>query len=105
MAGFLFARTSERDAQRRLRIASGSTRASSAAGHATAEVAPSPSAPWGYCVSAPSQNSSRSFQVAVNGQTGAIAGERPYSWIKIALASIAGVIALLLLLWVMSQSQ
>ena len=48
---------------------------------------------------------SRSFQVAVNGQTGAIAGERPYSWIKIALASVAGTIAFLVLLWLMAQSQ
>jgi hypothetical protein len=29
---------------------------------------------------------SKTFQVLTNGYTGAIAGERPYSWIKIALA-------------------
>ena len=32
---------------------------------------------------------SRSFQVLVNGYTGAIAGQRPYSWIKITLFVIA----------------
>ena len=39
----------------------------------------------------------RSFQVVVNGVTGAIAGERPWSWIKIALAILAGLIALIVL--------
>lgn len=43
---------------------------------------------------------SRNFQVLVNGYTGAIAGQRPYSWVKIALAvlaaiAVAGVIALI----------
>ena len=32
---------------------------------------------------------SRNFQVLVNGYTGAIAGQRPYSWIKITLAVLA----------------
>ena len=32
---------------------------------------------------------SRSFQVLVNGYTGVIAGQRPYSWIKITLFVIA----------------
>jgi hypothetical protein len=39
----------------------------------------------------------RNFQVLVNGETGAIAGERPYSWVKIALAVLAGAAALGLL--------
>lgn len=39
---------------------------------------------------------SRSFQVVANGCTGAIAGEQPYSWIKIALAVIAVLLLLLL---------
>jgi hypothetical protein len=39
----------------------------------------------------------RSFQVVVNGVTGAIAGERPWSWIKIALAILAALIALIVL--------
>ena len=30
----------------------------------------------------------RSFQVVVNGVTGAIAGEQPYSWIKIFFAAL-----------------
>lgn len=34
----------------------------------------------------------KSFQVVVNGVTGAIAGDRPYSWIKITLAVLAALI-------------
>ena len=43
---------------------------------------------------------SRNFQVLVNGYTGTIAGQRPYSWAKITLAILGGllVIALFLLL-------
>jgi len=41
---------------------------------------------------------SRSYQVLANGYTGALAGERPYSWIKIAFAAAAAAIALLVLL-------
>jgi len=36
----------------------------------------------------------RTFQVVANGYTGAIAGEQPYSWIKITLAVVAVVIML-----------
>ncbi|ROU08653.1 zinc ribbon domain-containing protein [Lysobacter enzymogenes] len=43
---------------------------------------------------------SRSYQVLANGYTGALAGERPYSWIKIAFAVAAAAIALLVLLLV-----
>lgn len=44
---------------------------------------------------------STTYQVVVNGYTGAIAGDRPYSWIKITLAVIAALIvaALLAQLW------
>ena len=43
---------------------------------------------------------SKNFQVLVNGYTGAIAGQRPYSWVKITLAvlgglAVVGLIALL----------
>ena len=41
----------------------------------------------------------RAFQVLVNGYTGAIAGERPYSWIKIALAALAALIVVLAFAW------
>lgn len=42
----------------------------------------------------------RSFQVLVNGVTGEIAGERPYSWMKIVGAVLGVLLALLLLLMV-----
>jgi predicted RNA-binding Zn-ribbon protein involved in translation (DUF1610 family) len=38
----------------------------------------------------------RSFQVVVNGHTGAIAGEQPYSWVKITFAVLAAVLLILL---------
>lgn len=38
----------------------------------------------------------RSFQVVVNGHTGAIAGEQPYSWVKITFAVLAVVLLILL---------
>ncbi len=44
----------------------------------------------------------KSFQVVVNGYTGKIAGERPYSWVKIFFAVLAVLIVLLI---VISQSQ
>jgi hypothetical protein len=36
----------------------------------------------------------RTYQVVANGYTGAIAGEQPYSWIKIAFAVLAVLIFL-----------
>jgi predicted RNA-binding Zn-ribbon protein involved in translation (DUF1610 family) len=39
----------------------------------------------------------RAFQVVVNGVTGAIAGERPWSWIKIAFAVLLALIAIAIL--------
>jgi len=40
----------------------------------------------------------KSYQVVVNGVTGAIAGEQPYSWIKILLAVLAAIILVVLIL-------
>ena len=37
---------------------------------------------------------SKSYQVIVNGVTGSIAGERPWSWVKIALLVLLGLIIL-----------
>lgn len=39
------------------------------------------------------------YQVVVNGVTGKISGRRPWSWIKISLALLAGLFALLLFVW------
>jgi hypothetical protein len=36
----------------------------------------------------------RSFQVVVNGVTGAIAGERPWSWIKILFVVLLALVAI-----------
>lgn len=41
---------------------------------------------------------SRTFQVLTNGSTGTIAGEHPYSWIKIALAVLAVIVVALVVL-------
>ena len=46
----------------------------------------------------------RSFQILANGYTGAIAGEQPYSWIKITLAVIAGLIFLAFLMLYSQQA-
>jgi hypothetical protein len=40
----------------------------------------------------------RSYQVVINGVTGQISGERPWSWIKIALLVLLGVILLILII-------
>lgn len=45
----------------------------------------------------------RSFQLIANGYTGAIAGERPYSWIKITLAVIAALLVTFTVLWLDGQ--
>ncbi|HUR47706.1 MAG TPA: hypothetical protein VMZ27_17615, partial [Candidatus Saccharimonadales bacterium] len=47
---------------------------------------------------------SRNFQVLVNGYTGEIAGERPYSWVKITLAVMGGLL-LLALFFLMSRGR
>jgi hypothetical protein len=43
---------------------------------------------------------SKSFQVITNGYTGAIAGERPWSWVKIFFAVMAALLALLVFVYV-----
>ena len=40
----------------------------------------------------------KDYQVVVNGATGQVAGEYPKSWVKIALAVIAGLILLYILM-------
>lgn len=46
----------------------------------------------------------RSFQVLANGYTGQLAGERPYSVIKIALAVIAGLLVAMAWFWLQGQN-
>lgn len=46
----------------------------------------------------------KTFQIVANGYTGAIAGERPYSWVKISLAVLAALLFLGLLLAVMQNT-
>lgn len=45
----------------------------------------------------------RAFQLVVNGYTGAIAGERPYSWIKVTLAVLAALAMVLGYIWLDNQ--
>lgn len=45
----------------------------------------------------------RSWRVLINGRTGAVRGARPYSWIKIAGAVLAGLVAAALALWLLQQ--
>ncbi|MGI9501260.1 MAG: zinc ribbon domain-containing protein, partial [Geminicoccaceae bacterium] len=40
----------------------------------------------------------KAYQFVVNGQTGEVQGERPYSWIKIAIAALVGLALALVLL-------
>ncbi|PJK12832.1 zinc ribbon domain-containing protein [Lysobacteraceae bacterium NML07-0707] len=44
---------------------------------------------------------SKTFQIVANGYTGQIAGERPYSWVKIFLASLAALIVIGIVLYFM----
>ncbi len=44
---------------------------------------------------------SRSYQVLANGYTGSVAGERPYSWVKIFFAALGAFLFLLILLGLM----
>ncbi len=46
----------------------------------------------------------KSYQFLVNGQTGEVEGARPYSWIKVGLAVLAGLIVLGAIVWLMQQS-
>ena len=41
----------------------------------------------------------KTYQVVVNAGTGEVQGDRPYSWIKIALAVLAGVGAITTIVW------
>lgn len=47
----------------------------------------------------------KSFRFVVNGQTGRVAGERPWSWVKISVAVVLALIVLGGFAWVMSQGQ
>jgi hypothetical protein len=40
-----------------------------------------------------------SYQVIVNACTGEVQGERPYSWVKITLAVVLGILAALAVYW------
>ena len=53
--------------------------------------------PRAACGSWPTPTAARSYQVVVNGVTGRIAGRRPWSWIKIGLAVLAGIVLLVIL--------
>ena len=46
---------------------------------------------------------SRTFQVLVNGQTGRIAGQHPYSWVKVAFAILAALIVLMIILYIQGK--
>ncbi|RMW96886.1 zinc ribbon domain-containing protein [Allofranklinella schreckenbergeri] len=41
----------------------------------------------------------KTYQIVANGYTGQLAGQRPYSWVKIALAVLAALVALGVLMW------
>lgn len=47
---------------------------------------------------------SKNFQIVANGYTGQIAGERPYSWVKIFLAVVCALIVMALVLGAMQQA-
>ena len=47
----------------------------------------------------------KSFQVLVNAHTGQVAGERPYSWIKIFFAALAALIVVAIAVAVWSSTR
>ncbi len=47
----------------------------------------------------------KSYQFLVNGQTGEVEGARPYSWIKIGIAVLVGLVVLGAIVWLMSEQQ
>lgn len=47
----------------------------------------------------------KSYHLCVNARTGAVQGERPYSWLKISLAIVAAAIVLAIVLAVFAQTQ
>jgi len=46
---------------------------------------------------------SKTFRFMINGQTGEVQGERPYSWIKITLAILVGIIAIIVIYSLLGQ--
>ena len=46
----------------------------------------------------------RTFRFVVNGQTGKVRGERPYSWLKIAAAIIGGTLMTGVILWAINEA-
>jgi hypothetical protein len=45
------------------------------------------------------------YQILINGQTGEVEGARPYSWIKIALASLAAAIVAGVVIWLIAKGR
>ena len=45
----------------------------------------------------------KTYQIVANGYTGALAGERPYSWVKIVLAVLAALLMLLVVMQVFGR--
>lgn len=48
---------------------------------------------------------SKRYRITVNGQTGTVQGDRPYSWIKITCASIAAAIVVAAIAWAVISSE
>ncbi|HBN32437.1 MAG TPA: primosomal protein N' (replication factor Y) - superfamily II helicase, partial [Rhodobacteraceae bacterium] len=47
----------------------------------------------------------KTFRFVVNGQTGTVKGQRPWSWVKITFAVIAGAIIAGVIGYILSQNQ
>lgn len=45
------------------------------------------------------------YQILINGQTGEVEGARPYSWIKIALASLAAAVVIGVVIWLVGKGR
>jgi DNA-directed RNA polymerase subunit RPC12/RpoP len=45
------------------------------------------------------------YQILINGQTGEVEGARPYSWIKIGLATLAAVIVVGVIIWLVGKGR
>jgi hypothetical protein len=45
------------------------------------------------------------YQILINGQTGEVEGARPYSWIKIALATLAAAIVIGVVIWLVGKGR
>jgi hypothetical protein len=46
----------------------------------------------------------KTFRFLVNARTGEVQGERPYSWIKIALATLAAALVVMLIVWLVNSA-